>query len=658
MFKRKKLIPGGVGMRKLLLFLLAISLAFAGWALAEEEKPFELEVSVGGSINDYDDAPNRAAEYKSQVDMDSSWYLSGKFSLDLNDVLFSVEGRYIEKEDQDYAASFDFRRVISIKSNFSRFWHRYDTDFMENLQAQSVELRGGTWDSPITLSEWNTYPAALRTKLKDVKDVDGDGLVEGASASLWHSSYETTQKYGVKHSFWTNEAILRLPALPGVQIGFKHRMEERRGWDQARTISKCSGCHVGAYSRHIEEYTNDYIPYIEARLGQWTFKYSFMYRSFNSGDTVPRHLYLNVQGPAPVPPSYPAAAFKPTFGNAPGQFPGELQVNYDYSNGELPFARTPDSEKWQHVVKAKWDISPYQSLNLNFVYSEAQNEDSDQGEGGAGPLYGDFDKELEIDYTAFTGNWHFRFRKNMTLTLKAKYHSMDGDDVFVDLPREYNSWKDPDVDGTNFDFERKSAYDEDEFIFGADLAWRYSRALKFRFAYELEYIDRNNAEEHHVTEDTTKHQFKLSSTWKPRHGLKVKAHYNFLYVNDPYAYKHAVCPKNADSGVDYIALGEKSWYSYIVYGRRQGDTSNQPEYEHDLGLKIDYIINAKANLNLYGSYIYSENDNTDFYDWEKDYFAGGINLTLMPSTKIGINVGYNYLYEEYTSLMCSSIYHG
>jgi len=289
-----------------------------------------------------------------------------------------------------------------------------------------------------------------------------------------------------------------------------------------------SSCHIGAYSRHIKEYTNDYIPYIEARLGQWTIKYSFMYRSFNSGDDVPRHLYLNAQGPTPVPPSYPDAAFKPTFGDASGQFPGQGQVNFDYSDGELPFARTPDSEKWQHTVKAKWDISPYQSLDLGFVYSEAQNEDSDEGDGGNGALYGDFGKELETDYTAFTGRWHFRFRKDMALTVKAKYHSMDGDDVFVDLPRVYNSWKDPDVDGTNFDFERKSAYDEDEFIFGADLSWRYSKSLKFRFAYELEYTDRNNAEEHHVTEDTTEHQFKLAATWKPRLGLKVKALWTIL----------------------------------------------------------------------------------------------------------------------------------
>ena len=252
---RKKHILGGVGMRKFLLALLVLSLALVGTAWSEEEKPYELEVSVGGSINDYDDAPNRAAEYKSQVDMDSSWYLGGKFSLNLEDILFDVEGRYIEKEDQDYAASFDFRRLFSFKTKYSRFWHRYDTDYLENLQAQSTELRGGTWDTPITLSEWNSYPSRLRTKLKDVRDVDGDGLVEGASAALWHSSYESTQKYGVRHSFWTNEAVLRLPALPGIQIGFKHRFEERRGWDQARTISKCSSCHVGAYSRHIKEHT-------------------------------------------------------------------------------------------------------------------------------------------------------------------------------------------------------------------------------------------------------------------------------------------------------------------------------------------------------------------------------------------------------------------
>ena len=634
-------------MKRLLLLFVVLGLVLAGQAWAEE-KPFELEVSVGGSLNDYDDSPNRAAEYKSQVDMDSSWYLGGKFRLDVNDFILNLEGKYIEKEDQEYNGSLDFRRLFSVKSSFSRFWHRLDRDLMENLQATATEYRGGTFDSPQT--------AAL---FPDMRDVDGDGIFEGASAAVWHDSYETHQKYGIRHSFWTNEAVLRLPALPGIQIGFKHRFEERRGWDQARTLSKCSSCHVAAYSRHIKEYTNDYIPYIEARLGQWTLKYSFMYRSFNSGDDVPRHVYLNAQGPAPFGTVNPAAS----------GFPGPGALNYEFGDDnigdEYPFARTPDSEKWQHLVKAKWDISAFQSLNLGFVYSEAQNENSDEAEGGVGNLYGDFGKELEVDYTAFTGNWHWRFRKDMTLTVKAKYHNMDGDDVYVDLPPYGFPIVDENGnDATNFDFERKSAYDEDEFILAADLSWRYSREWLFRFGYELEYTDRDNAEEHHVTEDTTEHLFKLGATWKPRHGLKVKADYNFLYVNDPYAYKHAACPEEAIAttvgGSDFTPVPNlsDSWYSLVVYGRRQAETSNQPEYAHDLGLKVDYILNAQASVNAYLKYHYAKNNNTDGYDWEQDTFMGGINLNFIPNEKIGINIGYNYFWDQYTSMLCSAVYHG
>ena len=609
--REKKHSLGGVGMKKLLLALFVLSLALGSWAWAEEEKPFELEVSVGGSINDYDDAPSRAAEYKSQVDMDSSWYFGGKFRLNTENVLLNLEGNYIEKEDQRYEGSLDFKRLFSFTSSYDRFWHRLDTDYMRNLEAQSV------------------------VPLKKT----------AGGAAVYHESFESTQDYGIRHSFWKNEAVLRLPSLPGITIGFSHRMEERRGFEQAKTLSKCASCHVAAYSKHIEEYTNDYVPYIEARLGQFTFKYQLLYRSFNSGSDVPTHTYLNANNP---------------ISGAEGGLP--LRLNYDLDNGALPFARTPDSEKWQHLAKVKWDISPYQSLNVNFVYSDIQNEDSDEAEGGQGFLYGDHGKELDVQYAGVSGNWHWRFRPNMALTIKAKYHNMDGDDVSIDLDDRYASTLAHLEDGT-FDFERKSAYDEDEYIFGADLSWRMNKQWRFRFAYEMEYTDRDNAEEHHVTEDTTEHQFKVSATWKPKYNLKVKADYKFLYVNDPFAYYHAACPEEAVAttvgGTDFTPkVGNDDWYSYIVYGRRHAELSNQPEYAHDLGLKLDYIFNAKVSTNLYIKYRYAENDNTDGYDWEQDTFSAGINLSFIPSEKIGFNIGYNYLWDQYTSMLCSAIYHG
>ena len=591
------------------LFLLVIGLALCGWAWAEE-KPYELEVSIGGSVNDYDDAPNRAAEYKSQVDMDSSWYLGGKFRLHYNDVLLDLQGNYIEKEDQQYEGQLDFKRLLSYSTSYDRFWHRLDTDYLENLEAQSVK--------PL------------------VKVAGG--------AAVYHESFETTQDYGIRHSLWKNNALLRLPGLPGVTIGFSHRMEERRGFEQAKTISKCASCHVAAYSKHIKEYTNDYVPYIEARLGQFTFKYQLLYRSFSSGSDVPTHVYLNANNPV-----------NGKEGNLP------LRVNYDLDNGPLPFARTPDSEKWEHLLKAKWDISPFQSLNLNFVYSDVQNENSDEADGGGqGFLYGDHGKELDVQYAGFSGSWHWRFRKDMAITLKAKYHNMDGDDVFINLDDTYASTL-AYVD--TFDFERKSAYDEDEYIFGADFSWRLNRAWHLRLAYEMEYTERDNAEEHHVTEDTTEHNFKVSATWKPRHNLKLKADYNFLYVNDPFAYYHAACPEEAIGttvgGTDFTPrTGNDDWYSYIVYGRRHAELSNEPEYAHDLGLKLDYILSAQVNTNLYLKYRYAENDNTDGYDWEQDTFSAGINLSFIPSEKIGLNIGYNYLWDQYTSMLCSAVYHG
>ncbi len=643
------------------IWLVALGLVLIGpvWA---QEKPYELEVKVGASVNNYAEADSRAAEYRSVVEKDTTWYLEGSFALEEENFLLNLTGRYLDVNEQTYTGRLDYQRIFQFRTNYHRFYHRLDRDLLANLQATAPEYRGGTWNVPQLVA---TNPS-LNSTFPDVRDVDGDGVYEGASAAVWHDSYETVQRYGVTRSLWRNEAVWKWPSLPGVVLGFSHRMEKRKGWDQARTVSKCSSCHVAAYSKYIEEHTNDYVPYVEARLGRWTLRYSLLYRRFNTSSDVPRHVYLNAQGPAPT--TNPSAALNPDFGTPadPG-FPGEGGVNYDYSDGALPFARTPESEKWQHTLKARWDISSLQVFNFGLVYSEMTNRSSDEAEGGSGLLYGDAGEELEVDYLAFSGQWHWRLKPGMSLTLRAKYHDMDGDEVYIKLDPYYNP-QDPTIDGRDFSFERASAYDEKEYLFGADLVWRYNRAWRFRLGYEMEYRDRENAEEHHVTETTWKHLLKAGFTWRPSHVLRIKADYRFLYVDDPFALKKAACPSEAIAttvgGTDYTPVNSSttwdySWYSYIVYGRRQAETSNQPENAHELSLKLNYLFRADLHLDMYMRYRYAENkDHTDFYDWEQDTFTGGINLSYTPLKRFSLTLGYNFFWDEYTAMLCSAIYHG
>ena len=638
-------------MKRWMIVALALMLMVGlGTSWAQEERPYELRVSAGASVNNYEDQASRAAEFESRVDKNSTWYFSGEGRFSEKDLLARFYGTYIDGEDQNYGLKVDWARFFSLDSLYRRFYHRLDHDTLENLLAHSFAYSGG-----------------------------GNEAAPGGTAYVSHVDLSVGENFGITRSEWKNNIIFRIPNLPGVILGFNYRYETRKGYDQARTLSKCSGCHVVGMSRQIAEFTNEYVPYLEVRLGTRTFRYSFLYRNFGSSSDVPFNLYLNAEGPGNdmgagvIHPNHP-------LGN---------RLPYDYSQGELPFARTPDSQKWMHDVKIKWEPVKSQVLNLGFVVSESENQDSDEGVGGHGPLYGDAGEELDEDYWALNGNWHWRISRAWSLTLRAKYYEIDGDEVTLhcknsngvpvygpitsdDTPYDPNAF---------YSCRRVSPYDRDGFNVSLDLNWRYSRTLKFRFGYRLDYVDRDNADEYHVTDDTTEHTFKLGATWRALPNLRIKADYRFVYVDDPELHKGAAAPPPAydpdpaHPNPDLVDLSrgiydrsnpkatpplwtESSMYEYLVYSRRSKDFSAQPEYVHDIKLKGDWMINRYADLALNVRYRYEENTETDGYDWEENFFMAGLNLNLTPWEKLGINAGYEFFYDEYTAMMCSSLYHG
>ncbi len=634
-------------MRWLSLVLGLMLAFFAGSALAEE-KPYEVSISVGASGNDYDDEASRAAEYESRVEKDSTWYLSGEGRLEQGNLLLRFHGTYIDGDDQEYGLGLDWARYLGLKSKYHRFFHRLDHDRLENLLAHSFGHSGG-----------------------------GKENTNGASAYVTHTDLSLEEEFGITRSEWKNNIIFRLPSLPGLKVGFDYRYETRKGFDQARTLSKCSGCHVVAMTKQIAEFTNEYVPYLEARLGKWTFRYSFLYRNFGASSDVPTNLYLNAEGPGN---DNGAGTINPSHGF-------ESRLLYDYSSGELPFARTPDSEKWMHSFKAKWEPVSSQVWSFGLVASQNKNKSSNDAEGGLGILYGDAGEELEQEYSAFTGNWHWRINRRWSLTARAKLYDMDADDVTLNYVNVKGTTtyapitqNDTPLDPNEFfTYNRESAYDEDGFSFNLDLAWRYSRALKFRFGYELEYEDRENAEAHDVTDDTTTHTFKLGATWRAMPGLKLKADYRFVYVDDPKLHLKAADPASAldptpgdftDNNADLEAgtynrsyppapaWTESSIYEYLVYERRTKDLSAEPEYVHDFALKGDWGLTPYAALAFHGRFKWAENTETDGYDWEQNLISAGINLALTPSQKLAFNLGYEFFYDEYTAMMCSALYHG
>jgi hypothetical protein len=593
------------------LMSLFIALGLACSALAEDAKPYDVEISVGGSMNDLD-GNGRVAEYDSTAEKNANWILDGRVSYFLDGGAINAYGNYLDGDDQAYGADLDlWNRILLLQTDYLRFYHRLDHNNLNHLLASLARGSQG--------------------------------------ATLYHTDFNEFDDYGITRSEWKSEAKLNVPTIPGLSFTFNHRFEERKGMDQARTMSKCASCHVVGMSKAIDETTNELNPSVNLRIGPMTLNYDFLYRSFNSGSDVPENLYMEVQNP----------------GTPAGSLDGfDSRVQFDNTDGSLPFSRTPESEKWSHKIKMKADL-PDNTVNLNYVRSRATNNDSDDG---ASALYGNYENELAVDYWALNGGWHWKINRTMGFTLKGKYHDMDADEVNVDVVESISdggaagvgqTWAD--FLGTDFDFTRYSAYDEEEYSLDAKFAWKVLKDLKLKLGYEVEYLDRENAEYHHVVNDTTTQEFSIGGHWRPMMGLKVSADYAFTFVDDPYEFHDSMCPSWEEAQALGFAPGTYSAYSdysRYVYGVRTSDRSNQPETVHDMRFKTHWMATGKINTNLHLHYKIADSDDLGGSDWQQDMFNGGVNVMYTPMAKLGINMGYNYFYDKYEAMFCSAFYHG
>ena len=583
----------------LLLFLGLACSAYAG----EDQKNFSGEISIGGTVNNADDHYGRAAEYESGIESNRTWVLGGKADYIDQNFASGVYGDYRDGDDQTYGGYLDFRRIFLLDTNYLRFYHRLDHDNLDYMNAR--------------LSR------------------------PGQGATVYSTDFSPDDEYHIIRSTAKTRAKFNLPMLPGVSISFDHWYEERKGMDQARTMSKCSACHVVGKSKRIHEFTNEWSPSVNIQHGIFTLNYKFLYRAFNSSSDIPNNLYDEVKNPG----QGPGVDTHPDF---------DARTQFDYSNGQMPYARTPDSERFSHILKAKATL-PNQIMRLGMVYTQNKNHSSDDG---LNALYGNVGKELQTDYWAGSGGWHMKLNRSMAFTLKGKYLNMDGDEASIDVnePRIGGQTYADQLGVNSFDFRRQSAYDEKEFVIDSDFAWRLTRELKFNFGYEVERIDRRHAKYHSLLDDeTTKHKVSVDGRWQPLMGLRFSADYKFTYTDKPYTVVDAMCPKQSEINEGVM---QDTWYSKYIYDARNYDRSNQPRFQHDVKVNSTWMVTDKLQTNAHAHYIYGSNNNIDGPNWNRNLYNGGVDAIYVLGPKFEVNAGYNFFYDKYEAMFCSAFFHG
>ena len=621
-----------------LLSLLALMLALVPGVLAEEEKTVEGQISIGGTLtmddidNDEDGAVGLGSEYNSIIEKNRTWDLRGDLSLRTSQFDLDAEGHYQDGDDQEYGAIASWGRILNYKTDYNRFYHRLGHDELTNLMAHIFKNTSGTPDNPAA-------PAGF-----------GVGSLGAAatvgSAAVYHTDHDPDAEYGITYSVWNNSIKLNIPQFPGLKLGLDYRSQTRKGCDQARTMSKCSACHVEGYTKSIDETTRDFKPKVALSLGAIALEYSFLHREFEEDSSDMFNTYNKLAAPKHVK-----------------LFSDRLQ--FDGTNGPLPFNRMPNSTKDTHTVKARWDLNSHNTVTAAFIYSKSTNESVDHTYD---PLVGYFGEEIELESKTFTGKWHSRLARGISLTVHGKYQTLDNDEPFVDVVDRANLTTGAilgdkyGVGAGYWDFKRRSGYDMDITSLGVDVAWRIMRGMTIRAGYEFHYEDRDNAEYHHVPEDTTAHKFKIAADYHLNHNLRFNFGYKLDLINDAYALHKAMCTPNSSFGA--YAGPKTDLYTFdrsyrpTVYDARTAERSNQPNMVHELSFKTNWSPFSLFSTNFYAKYRYSKNDDVDGTEWKEDLFNGGVNLVFNMGEKMAFTAGYNYFNNKTESMYCIAIYDG
>jgi hypothetical protein len=652
---------------------LALSAGLYSVSSAEDaQKAMEGEITVGGTamIEDLDDtsiipenqrdrtsassfsagqAPGAkgAAEYMDIADEDVSPFTKADLNYRAEGVSLDFLGRFETSDDQDYSLKGAINRVFLFETDYSEFTHRLDHDYLENLNAHIFKSASGSNGDPAGLPFVSPIPGT---------NPNGTAITGGQStlgaANVYNTDWNVTDRYYANRSEWNNSMKFNIPSLPGLKIGFDHRLEKREGCKQAMTMSKCSGCHIESYSKNLDETTNDYVPKVSFQAGALSMEYSYLHREFDDDSEEMVNGY-NTLAEAHVSP------FSPLL-----QFPSYSAGTLVPGSTDLPFNSMPDSTKDSNNIRLRYDIDSHNVITGGVVYSKIANTSTDGGVAGLFSsqnlgLYGD---DLELESTALMAKWNSRIAKPLNLTVHGKYQTLRNDDVAIDVNDAASLAKYTNEPYTTLDYTRLSGYDLDILSTGFDLVWKAMHGVTVSGGYEFHQEERQNYDAHGVPETTDEHTFKLKGDWRVNSKVKLGLGYKLELIDDPYALEKAMSLPDG-SFATYngpTTAGSNYNFTYFpnIYDKRTDTRSNQPESVNELSFKANLTPMETLSTNFYSKYRYAENSDLGGSDWQQDLFNLGLNVVVTPTQKFTVTAGYDYFYDTIDSMYCVAIYDG
>ena len=601
-------------------------------AIAEEDSAhLSGKVEIGVTSVDTKDDPARVNEYSKYRRHDGTNFAP---SLDLEyrspkGFEVSVESVTRGPRDQHHALELDAYRIFRLDMDYQVFEHWKDHD---NLESQGATFTGDTYgDQPrvttdLTAGQIPANPA-----------VNGLEVLEAAQVNYYQ---ELDNNYVVERREFESEADLTIPAFPNVTFHVGYRLEERDGYEQAITSSKCSQCHVQANSKEIDESTEDITLGATGKFGMLTVEYEYLSRDFDADGDNASYNYLKA---------------------------GKKRAGvYDYDQllywGMEEYKDTPDSEKQSHVVKARLDLPKNTTISANYVNSDIES-DKDGEEGTYSLNKGTLSSDLESLF--FKGVTRFGA---LRLSIRGGTYDLDGPDYYAYFPDRDDNTSDPMQDFDNPQ-HYESAESREVTEFGIDAVYRLARATTLRLGYDYEDVDRDVGE----FGDTETNTYKIAVQSRLNKQFSGRISYEYQDIDDPFHGEEMTGIAQGIGDTDEMYPGMEwlytddfrrtdgnppsgaVYYWNSAYPSRTLDTSTDPDEVQEVKSSVTWAPTSTMALTASGRYRYEEYDDVDY---KQRTYSPGLSFYYAPTGNLSLTMAYTYNKQKTENQMCVGWYHG
>lgn len=495
-----------------------------------------------------------------------------------------------DAKDQRYGIDLQVDRHFRIRTQFLQYLHRLDHDPLDDLDT----AKGG--------------PMVQHTD-----------LAPGVEYMPGYSELNTKMEFAVPGAEW-----LRFRA--------SHRTFERHGAVQARTMEKCSSCHVKAVTKNIDQRLHDVSGGVSLRFNKVSVDYDYLNRQFNE------------QAPAPTmewSASIHPVLLTPVFSN---------RVSFDNRDGELPYSQVPDTRKERHHVRARVELPKDARLSGAFTSSNAKNRFTGLG----------------VDSWGWHGRLTIPFSDRLVFTSQLKQLDLDSEGVFVDIqepvalggPHAGKTYGEVYPEFGSADFFRDSVRSRNRFSWKGELSANVAKYTTLRGGYEFIRLKRDHYEVGQT--DTNRIAFSFNSRNRNTGAGDFSWRFRYRYENniDPFLHKHAANPPGLQLEPTPGASPFAGTQYFKIYAAREANLTTYPTQAHSVEPAVTWMPSPKVSASFHYRYRNLENDDLNQSDWNRSVHMPGAELWFAPLERLDFTVAYTFHNERSNSLFGIAVYDG